>query len=179
MRRDSFFHKLCDEFYKLCDECDNRRCSCPCCSNTTDYIEKDVYLKDNIPKPCVINIHEATNQNCNFRLPFWLGKHLQLILMNIKPKEDVGLKVYPNMDCFICIEKGEGLIIMGNSKNNLWFRKKLYPGCAALVPAGTWHNIINIGCTPLKLYSIYAPPDYPHGRIQRNGKQDNANHNYW
>lgn len=55
---------------------------------------------------------------------------------------------------------------MGNSRNNLWFQRNVSAGYVILIPAGTWHNVINIGCTPLKLYSIYAPPEHPHGTVE-------------
>ncbi|MGG3326485.1 cupin domain-containing protein, partial [Bacillus velezensis] len=63
------------------------------------------------------------------------------------------------------IEQGRGIVKMGKSKNNLSFRRNVYDDYAIVVPAGTWHNVINTGNTPLKLYSIYAPPNHPFGTV--------------
>lgn len=128
-------------------------------------------LKDYGPMPYVVDIHEAADQNYNYRLALWTGTHLQLTLMNIYAGEDIGLEVHPNVDQFLRIEEGECLVLMGDSKDNLWFQKVVYPGCVISIPAKMWHNVINIGCTPLKLYSIYAPPNHPHGTVQKN-KED-------
>lgn len=146
---------------------DNGNCPCPNHGNIPDYTEQCIDLRDHGPMPYVVNIHEAADQNCNFRLALWTGNHLQLTLMNINAKDDIGLEMHPNVDQFLRIEEGQGLVLMGNSRNNLRYRKKVYPDYVILVPAGTWHNIINTGCTPLKLYSIYAPPAHPHGTVHR------------
>ena len=140
--------------------------------------EQCIDLRDHGPMPYVVNIHEAANQNYNFRLSLWTGIYLQLTLMKINAGEDIGLEVHPNVDRFLRIEEGTGLVLMGNSKDNLWFRKNVYPGYVIFVAAKTWHNLINTGCTPLKLYSIYAPPNHPHGTIHRT-KQDDMEHEYY
>ena len=142
-----------------------------------DYCEQCIDFRDYGPEPYVVNIEEATNQNYNFRLALWTGTHLQLTLMNISAREDIGLEMHPNVDQFLRIEEGEGLVMMGDSKDNLWFQKRVSADYVVLVPAGTWHNIINIGCTPLKLYSIYAPPEHPHGTVHRT-KEDDEHHQY-
>lgn len=123
------------------------------------------YTKDYGPEPFVINIDEATTQNNNFRTALWTGNNLQVTLMNIKVGEDIGLEIHPNVDQFIRIEEGEALVKMGDNKCNLDFQRKVYDDFAILIPAGKWHNIINTGDTPLKLYSIYAPPQHPRGTI--------------
>jgi len=122
-------------------------------------------LKDYGPKPFVINIDEATKRNDNYRTTLWTGKHLQLTLMSIKVRGDIGLEVHPRIDQFIRIEEGEGLVQMGPRKDNLNFQRKVYDGFAIFIPAGTWHNVINTGNRPLKLYSIYAPPQHSHGVV--------------
>ncbi len=135
-------------------------------SNYLDSCRQCVYLKDYGPEPYVVNIEEAANQNYNYRLALWTGTHLQLTLMSINAREDIGLEMHPDVDQFIRIEEGEGLVVMGNSRNNLWFQRNVSAGYVILIPAGTWHNLINMGCTPLKLYSIYAPPEHPHGTVE-------------
>lgn len=123
-------------------------------------------MKDNGPQPYVINIDEATKQNNNFRIALWTGNHLQVTLMSINVGDDIGLEIHPNTDQFIRIEDGEGSVRMGRSKDNLDFQVNARDGFAIMIPAGTWHNIINTGNKPLKVYSIYAPPHHPHGVVQ-------------
>ena len=96
--------------------------------------------------------------------------------MNINAKEDIGLEMHPDVDQFIRIEEGEGLVLMGDSKDNLWFQRMVYPDDIILIPAGKWHNLINIGCTPLKLYSIYAPPEHPHGTVHKTKEDAEMDH---
>nr|WP_330404390.1 cupin domain-containing protein [Vallitalea okinawensis] len=122
-------------------------------------------LKDYGPEPFVIDIEEATVQNDNYRTALWTGDHLQLTLMSIDVDDDIGLEVHPNVDQFLRIEEGEGLVKMGNSKDQLDFEEEVEDDFAIIVPAGTWHNVINTGDKPLKLYSIYAPPQHPFGTV--------------
>ncbi|AJA49075.1 mannose-6-phosphate isomerase [Clostridium pasteurianum DSM 525 = ATCC 6013] len=122
-------------------------------------------LKDYGPNPFAVNIEEATRQNNTFRTALWTGNHLQLTLMNINVGEDIGLEIHPDLDQFICIEEGEGLVKMGDEKNRLDFQAKVYDDFAFIIPAGKWHNLINTGYKPIKLYSIYAPPQHPHGTV--------------
>ena len=85
--------------------------------------------------------------------------------MSIKVGEDIGLEVHQGLDQFIRVEEGQGLVKMGDSKYNLDFQRNVYDDFAFIIPAGKWHNLINTGDTPLKLYSIYAPPQHPHGTV--------------
>ncbi|WP_333887027.1 cupin domain-containing protein [Clostridium sp.] len=124
-----------------------------------------VKLKDYGPQPFVVDINKVTKENNNFRTTLWTGSHLQVTLMSINPGEDIGLEIHPDVDQFIRIEKGEGLVKMGNSKHNLNFQTKVRDDFAIMIPAGTWHNIVNTSNTPLKVYSIYAPPEHPHGTV--------------
>jgi len=117
------------------------------------------------PEPFVVNITEATKQNNTFRIALWTGKYLQLTLMSINLGEDIGLEIHPDLDQFIRIEEGQGIVQMGEYKDRLDFQVNIYDDFAFIIPAGTWHNLINTGCTPLKLYSIYAPPQHPKGTI--------------
>jgi mannose-6-phosphate isomerase-like protein (cupin superfamily) len=125
-----------------------------------------IQLRDYGPEPFVVNINEITKQNNNYRTALWTGTHLQLTLMSIEVGEDIGLEIHPNLDQFIRIEEGQGLVKMGDSKYNLDFQRNVYDDFAFIIPAGKWHNLINTGNTPLKLYSIYAPPQHPHGTVQ-------------
>jgi len=115
--------------------------------------------------PYVININEAAKQNDNFRTAIWTGNNLQVTLMSIPPGEDIGLEVHPNVDQFIRIEEGRGFVQMGDDKYRLDFQREVNDDDAIMVPANKWHNVINTGYKPLKLYSIYAPPEHPRGTV--------------
>lgn len=134
--------------------------------NDNGFIE----LRDYGPNPFVINIEEAAKQNNTFRTALWTGRHLQLTLMSIGVHEDIGLEIHPNLDQFIRIEEGQGIVRMGKSRNNLDFERRVSDDFAFIIPAGTWHNLINTGNTPIKLYSIYAPPQHPHGTVHETKK---------
>ncbi len=126
-----------------------------------------IQLRDYGPEPFVINIEQAAKQNNTFRTALWTGKYLQLTLMSIGVGEDIGLEMQPNLDQFIRIEEGQGIVLMGNERNKFDFQRRFYDDYVIFIPAGTWHNIINTGYKPIKLYSIYAPPQHPHGTVHR------------
>lgn len=119
------------------------------------------------PRPFVTDISRATKQNGTFRNALWTGGHLQLTLMCIGVREDIGLEMHPHLDQFIRIEEGRGLVMMGSSKEDLSLQTPVCDGFAFVIPAGTWHNLINTGNRPIKLYSIYAPPQHPWGTVQQ------------
>lgn len=127
--------------------------------------------KDYGPDPYVVNIDEATRQNESFRSTLWTGTHLQVTLMSLDMNEDIGLEIHNDVDQFIRVEEGSGVVMMGNNQNNLDFQEEISDDFAIMIPAGKWHNIRNTGNTPLKLYSIYAPPAHPHGTVH-NTKED-------
>ncbi|NMF06092.1 cupin domain-containing protein [Clostridium beijerinckii] len=122
-------------------------------------------LKDYGPQPLVVNIDKATKQNTTFRTALWTGEHFQVTLMSINVGEDIGLEIHPDTDQFIRIEDGQGIVKMGRSEDNLEFQANARDDFAIMVPAGTWHNIINTGNKPLKVYAIYAPPHHPRGTV--------------
>ncbi|WP_235918964.1 cupin domain-containing protein [Heliomicrobium undosum] len=124
-----------------------------------------INLRDYGKEPFVVNIEEATKQNNTFRIALWTGNHLQLTLMSINVGDDIGLEIHPNTDQFIRIEEGQGLIQMGDRKERLDFQAYVRDDFAFIIPAGKWHNLINTGNIPLKLYSIYAPPQHPYGTV--------------
>ncbi len=128
---------------------------------------KPINLKDYGPEPYVVNIEQATLQNNTYRTALWTGDHLQLTLMSINVGDDIGLEIHPNLDQFIRIEQGQGLVQMGKSKDNLNFQRKVFDNYAIFIPAGTWHNVINTGKKPLKVYVIYAPPEHPRGTVHK------------
>ncbi|MGG3403289.1 cupin domain-containing protein [Bacillus paranthracis] len=124
-----------------------------------------ISLKDYGSEPFVVNINEATKQNNTYRTALWTGTHLQVTLMSLNVGEDIGLEMHSNVDQFLRIEQGQGIVQMGKSKDNLNFKRNAYDDFAIMIPAGTWHNVINTGNIPLKLYSIYAPPNHSFGTV--------------
>ena len=121
-------------------------------------------MQDNGPNPYVVNIEELTLQNENFRTAAWPGSNLQMTLMTIQPGEDIGLEVHEDHAQFLRIEQGTARVEMGPTETRLqtWDAEDDF---AIFVPAGVWHNVVNTGEEPLKLYSIYAPPEHAHGTI--------------
>ncbi|WP_156943666.1 cupin domain-containing protein [Alkaliphilus transvaalensis] len=135
-------------------------------------------LKDYGPEPYVVNIEEATKQNNTFRTALWTGEYLQLTLMSINVGDDIGLEIHTDHDQFIRIEEGQGIVMMGDSKDCLDFRAEVSDDYAILIPAGKWHNLINTGCNPLKLYSIYAPPEHPRGTVHETKEDAEGHHTH-
>lgn len=129
------------------------------------YKRADIILKDYGPNPIVINIEDATKQNNTFRTALWTGENLQVTLMSIDIGDDIGLEIHTVGDQFIRIEDGDALVQMGDTQYNLNFEKKISSDYAIMIPSGKWHNVINIGNRPLKLYAIYAPPEHPKNTV--------------
>lgn len=94
------------------------------------------------------------------------GKHAQLVLMSLKGREEIGNEVHENVDQFFRIEKGKFKFILDNGEETYVAGK----GDAAIVPAGTWHNIINMSTAESKLYTVYSPPNHPDGTIHKTKK---------
>lgn len=122
--------------------------------------------KDHGPTPCVTNVTSTTMCNTAFRAALWTGHHLQMTIMSIPPCSDIGLEIHEHTDQIIRIEQGRGFLKMGTSKNNLNCQKEFCTGDTIFIPSGTWHNIINCEKNPLKLSSIYGPPQHPAGIIE-------------
>lgn len=126
---------------------------------------RDITLQDYGTRPFVVNIDQATKKNKNYRTALWTGEYLQVTVMSINVGEDIGLEVHPTTDQFIRIEEGQGLVQMGDSRDNLDFQLMAYDDYAIMIPAGKWHNVTNTGNHPLKVYVIYAPPEHPFGTV--------------
>lgn len=112
-------------------------------------------------EPLVVDIECLSMQNPYYRSSLWTGTYLQVTLMSIPVHGDIGLEMHSDLDQFLRVEDGYGLVMMGMHENLLDYQQKVNHNYAIMIPAGTWHNIINIGRVPLKLYSIYAPPQHP------------------
>jgi mannose-6-phosphate isomerase-like protein (cupin superfamily) len=111
-------------------------------------------------KGFVGDIEDQTEGNTDFRRVIYTGKNLQLVLMSLKPGEDIGEEVHKDRDQFFRIEKGKGEVLIDNK------RSKIKSDDAVLVPAGARHNIINTGDKPLRLYTLYGPPEHRDGTVR-------------
>ena len=124
-------------------------------------------IRDYGCEPLIFNINHATNMNDNFRLTLWTGRDMQLTLMSIPVGSDIGVEMHGKVDQFIRIESGLAKVYMGSCQKNLQEVGTAGEQYALLIPAGTWHNILNSGNRPLKLYSLYAPPQHPVGTVHK------------
>lgn len=105
------------------------------------------------------DIEELTEENTDFRRVLYTGRHLQLVLMSLEPGEEIGEEVHDDRDQFFRVEEGEGEVwIDGN-------RTEIEDDTAIVVPAGARHNIVNTGDEPLRLYTLYAPPEHRDGTV--------------
>ena len=137
------------------------------------YVNRNSYgcrtpdIRDYGSEPLIVNIDCFTKQNPYYRTALWTGKHLQVTLMSIPVHGDIGLEIHSDVDQFIRIEDGCAFVMMGKNKTLLNYQQRVNSNYAVIIPAGTWHNIVNIGKTPLKLYSVYAPPKHPFGTVHK------------
>ncbi len=111
------------------------------------------------------NIEETTLDNETFRTVLFTGTHAQLTVMNLEPGEEIGWEAHPDLDQFLRIEEGRGRVEMGSTQDRIDEKHDLEDDSAVVVPAGHWHNVVNTGTGPLKLYSLYAPPEHPAGTV--------------
>jgi mannose-6-phosphate isomerase-like protein (cupin superfamily) len=123
-------------------------------------------IKDIGPQPQSFDIDRATKENTNYRSVAWSGRYLQVTLMSIPVGGDIGLEAHPETDQFLRLDAGTGRVQMGTAKDKLTFEKNVSDGWCVLVPAGTWHNITNIGATSMQVYAIYAPAHHTPGKVQ-------------
>ncbi len=123
-------------------------------------------IKDIGPGPQSFDLETATVENSNYRTVAWSGKYLQLTLMSIAVGEDIGLEAHPETDQFLRLDAGRGRVQMGPARDQLDFDREVEDGWAIFVPAGTWHNVTNIGDEPMRLYAVYAPVHHAAGKVQ-------------
>jgi len=113
-------------------------------------------------KGFVIDIEKATVENDNFRKVLYTAKHSQLVLMTLRPKEEIGMEVHADNDQFFRFEKGQGKVIIDGNEYDV------SDGFAVVVPAGAEHNVINVSASePLKLYTIYSPSHHKDGVLRK------------
>ena len=123
-------------------------------------------VEDIGPRPQSFDLEQETRANRNYRAVAWSGAHLQLTLMSIPPGADIGLEAHPGTDQFLRLDAGRGRVQMGPAEDRLDFEQEVEDGWAILVPAGTWHNVTNIGDEPMQLYAVYAPVHHAPGAVQ-------------
>ena len=121
-------------------------------------------------KGYVENIEEATTSNSDFRRVLYTGKNLQLVLMTLQPGEEIGEEVHEDRDQFFRVEEGKGTVYIDGTPN------PVEDDFAVIVPAGARHNVVASADQPLKLYTIYGPPEHRDGVVHRDKAQADADH---
>ena len=116
------------------------------------------------------NIEKSTTENNSFRKVLYTGRSCQLVLMSLKPKEEIGLETHPDNDQFFRFEQGQGKCIIDGNEYIVG------DGVAVIVPAGAKHNVINTSASKeLKMYTIYSPPHHKDGILRKTKKEAEAN----
>ncbi len=124
-------------------------------------------------KGFVDDIEELTENNKDFRRVLYTGKHLQLVLMSLKPGEEIGEEVHHTHDQFFRIEKGKGEVWIDGEKT------KVKADVAIIVPAGARHNVINTGDKALRLYTLYGPPEHRDGVVRATKAEADASEEHF
>jgi mannose-6-phosphate isomerase-like protein (cupin superfamily) len=119
-------------------------------------------------EPYYGHIEKDTLANENFRKVVFTGQHSQLVLMSLKPGEEIGMEVHPAVDQFFRFERGKGKVIIDGKEF------AVQDGDSAVVPAGSEHNVINAGEAELKLYTVYSPPNHPAGTMHKTKAEADA-----
>ena len=120
-------------------------------------------------KGYVDDIEEATERNEDFRRVLYTGAHMQLVLMTLQPGEEIGLETHDDGDQSFRVEAGEGEAILNGETH------RLADGDIVVIPAGVEHNIVNPSAdTPLRVYTIYAPPEHPDGTVHQTQEEAQA-----
>ena len=110
----------------------------------------------------VTNIEQATLGNEDYRRVLFTGRNTQLVLMTLKPGEEIGVETHEEHDQFIRVEAGTGRVLLNEEEHGLT------DGVAVVIPAGTRHNVLNTSATePMRLYTLYSPPEHPDGTVHR------------
>lgn len=118
------------------------------------------------------NIEKATVENENYRKVLYTAKHSQLVVMSIEPGGEIGNEVHEDLDQFIRVEEGRAQAVLNNGETTY----DLEDDWAIVIPGGTWHNIINTGDRPLKLYTVYSPPEHKEGTVHPTKAQEEEEH---
>jgi mannose-6-phosphate isomerase-like protein (cupin superfamily) len=119
----------------------------------------------------VTNIERDTLSNEDYRRVVFTGRNAQLVLMNLRPGEEIGQEIHEGHDQFIRVEGGRGVAILAGKEHTLT------DGIALVIPAGVEHNVINTSAdSPLRLYTLYSPPEHPDGTVHRTKRDEREHH---
>ena len=119
----------------------------------------------------VTNIEQDTLENEDYRRVLFTGRNTQLVLMTLRPGEEIGRETHEEHDQFIRVESGTGAVTLNGEEH------RLEDGVAVVIPAGVEHNVINTSSDePLRLYTLYSPPEHPDGTIHRTKADEPAEH---
>ncbi|WP_119460069.1 cupin domain-containing protein [Rhodospirillaceae bacterium SYSU D60014] len=124
-------------------------------------------------KGYVDDIEKATKRNDDFRRVLYTGKNLQLVLMTLQPGEEIGEETHEDRDQFFRVEDGNGEVLINGT------RHRIEDDFAVIVPAGARHNVINTGAEPLKLYTLYGPPEHRDAVVHRTKTEAEAEHEHF
>ena len=124
-------------------------------------------MTENDKKVYVLDMEEETKNNTNFRTTLWTGEHTQLTVMSIPVGGEIGREAHHDVDQFLRVEAGAAKLLTGADKDSVSETGELQPDTAALIPAGTWHNVVNIGDSDLKVYSLYSPAEHAPGTVHK------------
>jgi mannose-6-phosphate isomerase-like protein (cupin superfamily) len=113
------------------------------------------------------DITTLTVNNMNFRTVAYTGAHTQLTLMRLGPGEEIGWERHGHLDQFLRLEQGRARVEFGRTQDAVDETHEVADDWALIVPAGIWHNVVNIGTDDVKLYSLYSPPEHPDGTVHR------------
>ena len=111
------------------------------------------------------DIEKLTLENENFRTVVFTGGHTQLTVMRLRAGEEIGWEAHDHLDQFLRIEEGRGELDLGRTGDGVDETHPVEDDWAMIIPAGTWHNVRNVGDGELKLYSLYSPPEHPDGTV--------------
>lgn len=111
------------------------------------------------------DIEALTLENTNFRTVVFTGAHAQLTLMSIEPGADIGWECHGQIDQFLRLEQGTARLELGATEQAVDERYEIEADWGLIIPAGTWHNVVNTGSEVLKLYSLYSPPAHAAGTV--------------
>lgn len=128
-------------------------------------------IEDIGPQPQSFDLEKSTRENCHYRSVAWSGRYLQVTVMSIPVGSDIGLERHPETDQFLRLDAGRGRVQIGPSKDQLTLEEDVSDGWCILVPAGSWHNVTNIGDEPMQLYAIYAPAHHKPGKIHKTASE--------
>jgi mannose-6-phosphate isomerase-like protein (cupin superfamily) len=135
---------------------------------TTESIEESTMIG------WVNDIEKLTRENTNFRTVIYTGEHSQLTVMSVPPGGEIGWEAHGHLDQFLRIEQGQGRLDLGTTEDAVDESQDVEDDWAFIIPAGTWHNVVNTGDEDLKVYSIYSPPEHPDGTVHRTKAEADA-----